>query len=70
MTTTWYEVFLSDDEEGSHTIYRTDDKEKAVSYAKTYQKNHPDDNVCLDRWELDEHETPQPIEEIDFNSKV
>jgi hypothetical protein len=65
--TTWYEVFLSEEEEGSHTIFRTDKKEKAIAYAKTYKSNHPDDKVCLDRWELDEQDTPQPIEEIDID---
>jgi len=64
--TTWYEVFLSDEEEGSHTVFSTDDKEKAIDYARIYQNNHPDKKVYLDRWELDEHKSPYPVEEIDI----
>jgi len=59
----WYEVFIDKGEDGTESIYKTDNKIDAIRFAAN-QKRKTEYPVHLDRWELDKNNIPQPIEEL------
>lgn len=57
--TVWYEVFISDDIEGTRTIESFDTLEEAESFRDDYKTTHEGVEVFIDSWS-EEHVGPLP----------
>ncbi len=60
---TWYEVYINKGEEGTESIYKTENKMEAIRFVAKYNLANKQ-RAHLDRWELDKNNTPYPVEEI------
>ena len=48
---TWYEVFLHDDEEGTHTLATFDTEKQAKDFMYDYSMRYPEVELYYDEWQ-------------------